>query len=76
MSAKSIAQALAEQQAPQPMPVPAQNPLMPDPALEQRVAPVAYPVNPLVLAIAQKFGLLNLIRNTQNQKEDLLQGIQ
>lgn len=51
------------------------NPFLPNPALEQQVAPVTYPVNPLILALAQKFGFTNLLRNRQNEKQSVLQDI-
>lgn len=68
----SIAQALVGN--PQP-PQDPQNPFLPNPGLEQQVSPVAYPINPLILALAQKFGIMNLIRNAQNQKEATLQDL-
>lgn len=69
----SIVQALlAKAQSPQNP----ENPFMPNQALEQQVAPVNYPVNPLLIALAQRFGLTNLIRNTQNQKQATLQEVQ
>jgi hypothetical protein len=62
----AIAQALAQtqnQQASAP-----QNPYVLNTALEQQVAPNNIPVNPLIMAIAKRFGLLSLIRNNQNEK--------
>lgn len=71
-SAQDIAAALVgQQQQPQ---VP-QSPFLPDQQLENQVAPNTYPVNPMVLALAQKFGLMNFIRNAQNNKQAIIQGI-
>jgi hypothetical protein len=61
---------------PDPATLAPQNPFAPNIPLEQQTAPNNYPVNPLVLAMAQKFGLTNLIRNTQNAKQAALQEIQ
>lgn len=69
----SIAQALVGQPTP-PQQDP-RNPFLPNHELEAQVAPIAYPVNPLILALAQKFGMTNLIRNAQNQKEATLDDI-
>lgn len=45
---------------------PAQNPLVLNQALEQQAAPQNPPMHPIVAAIMQRLGLLNMIRNQSN----------
>ncbi len=60
-----IAQALLAAQATPPPPA-AQNPLLLNQALEAQAAPMNSPIHPLIAAIMQKFGLLNMVRNQNN----------
>jgi hypothetical protein len=67
-----IAQALLQTQAQAP-PIPAippspvaQNPFVLDPALEAQAATQRPPMHPIVAAIMQRLGLLNMIRNQGN----------
>lgn len=63
-----IAKALLQTQAvPPPIdPNAAPNPLMLNQALEQQAAPQNPPMHPIVAAIMQRLGLLNMIRNQSN----------
>lgn len=66
-----IAKALLQAQAVPPPPVDpsaasAQNPFVLNQALEQQAAPQNPPMHPIVAAIMQHLGLLNMIRNQSN----------
>lgn len=63
-----IAKALAQAQLVQPPqnPNPNPNPLLPNQALEQQAASANPPMHPMVAAIMQHLGLLNMIRNQNN----------
>lgn len=62
-----IAQALLQAQAaPPPPPQAAPNPFILNQSLEQAAAPQRPPLHPLVAAIMQRLGLMNMIRNQGN----------
>lgn len=54
---------------------PAPNPFVLNPQLEAQAAPMNNPVHPMVMAIARHLGLMNMIRNKQNEKMTTLQDI-
>jgi hypothetical protein len=58
---EAIARILTTAQAPQ-----TQSPFMLNTQLEQQAAPMSPPLNPLVQALMQRLGLLNMIRNRRN----------
>lgn len=43
-----------------------QSPFVLDQAMEEKAAPLSPPLNPLIQALMQRLGLMNMIRNRRN----------